>query len=781
MTHSNGTDDDRVPDRIDQPPSDDGLSRRDALRAGAATGIGIAFGSATAAAADDVNVTGCEPSDGGSSPPPGPDVLHETPVTAPQFESDDEWAAEPLMVCGAEAYDDGEFLYQDWVYDDYGANTDEFDRDPQPATDQSIATPVGDIVYPTDDARYRDNAADLLEFRCRRTSGGIAYRVTLNTLVDDAPGAPIVAIGIDDGSGNTRTDWGHGLGELGAPVTHVLVLAKDAAVLDGPEESIAPSVTIDTVHNQFEATVDLDPGGSSWTHFCVTGIHDGNGGFAAVQEEADESNPGGARDENPPPVFNVAFRDEPIGDVHHWREKAQADALAGRDISSFAAEIDFARLERGAVNRDQADPTKLTGYINRVFSSRISIDGRSAYAADEEGVEDDVEDFVLTGHVQPYSVYVPDRYDPGNPGPLHVLPHSLTQNYNQYAGNPNMLRQLGEQRGAIILMFEGRGPAGWWHDQAEFDLFEAWADFRARYEYDTDRVTIGGYSMGGYGTYRLGSLYPDLFAAGFEIVGPPDEDILGGPTDERRESEHNTLDVTDNMRHVPLMMWHGTNDELVPFPGPLNYAQDLRGHGYRHEYDVFPGFDHFMFSILDQWGPGREFLEGRTVTDNPAHITYRSKPVMGHEVEDSGFTLTYDSVYWLSDITVAAPDSDDGGLVDAISYGNGYEPPVVERFNEPGTQPSAHIKRGVRWKEPTAPPRFANRLDLHLEGVTALTVWVDEAGLRLDRPLRLNAETDVDVSLTVTDGETERVVTVPSGEHELTITPCRNASAVSAS
>jgi predicted esterase len=756
---------------------EDGVSRRDALRAGAAAGVGMAIGTGSAAGERSPTVRSCEPTDRDGSPAPGPEVLYEDPITAPQFENGAGWTADPLLVSGAQAYDSGEFLYQDWAYDDYGANTDPTDTSTQPPTSTTLANPVGDVLYPTDDARYRDNAADLLEFRCRTQGNQVIYRITLNTIVDSHPDAPIVAIGIDTGGDGFDT-WGSGIGTLGdLSLDRVVTAGHDGteanAAVKGGDESATASVDVD--RNQIEITVPLAPATETWTHYCVSGVHDGDGGFAQVQNQASATNPGGANGSDPPPVFNVAFCDEPIGSPHHWRDKAQADALAARDISAFGAEIDFDRLRRNVTSREQADPEQLSGYVNRLFSSRISIDGQRSYAPGEEGVEDDGEDAVLTGRVQPYSVYIPESYDPDDPGPLHVLPHSLGQSYNQYAGTPNLLRQLGEQRDALVLMFEGRGPAGWWHDEAEFDLFEAWADFRTRYEYDPDRVTLGGYSMGGYATYRLASLYPDLFARGFEIVGPPDEDIFGGPTDGERESVHNTLDVTDNLRHFPLLMWHGTNDELVPLPGPVNYARDLREHGYRHRFEAFPGYDHFLFSVRDQWGPGREFLDGATVTRNPERVTYRSKPVMGYDltgVDGTQYTESYDSAYWLSDIEVVAPESDDGGLVDAISYGTGYGEPVAENFSGSGTEPDPHVERGTRWKESLDVEGPRNALELDLSGVSALTVWVEEAGLDPSQEIELSVDSDEAVTVRFATESGARPVDVPPGEHTVSVAPC---------
>ena len=67
----------------------------------------------------------------------------------------------------------------------------------------------------------------------------------------------------------------------------------------------------------------------------------------------------------------------------------------------------------------------------------------------------------------------------------------------------------------------GRGTDGWYYGAAGADTFEVWADVARRYELDPGYTAISGYSMGGYGTYKFATQYPDLFAAGQPVVGPP--------------------------------------------------------------------------------------------------------------------------------------------------------------------------------------------------------------------------------------------------------------------
>lgn len=58
----------------------------------------------------------------GPGPRPGPSILYETPAVAPQLTDTGIWHAPPILVSGTTAYRAGEFLYQDYLYDDNGAH-----------------------------------------------------------------------------------------------------------------------------------------------------------------------------------------------------------------------------------------------------------------------------------------------------------------------------------------------------------------------------------------------------------------------------------------------------------------------------------------------------------------------------------------------------------------------------------------------------------------------------------------------------------------------------------
>ena len=58
----------------------------------------------------------------GPGPRPGPAILYRPLAIAPQLTNAGIWHAPPILVSGTTAYRDGEFLYQDFLYDDHGAH-----------------------------------------------------------------------------------------------------------------------------------------------------------------------------------------------------------------------------------------------------------------------------------------------------------------------------------------------------------------------------------------------------------------------------------------------------------------------------------------------------------------------------------------------------------------------------------------------------------------------------------------------------------------------------------
>ena len=56
-----------------------------------------------------------------AGPRPGPAILYSKPPRAPQLENTGAWKAPPILVSGTDAYRSGEWIYQDYLFDDHGA------------------------------------------------------------------------------------------------------------------------------------------------------------------------------------------------------------------------------------------------------------------------------------------------------------------------------------------------------------------------------------------------------------------------------------------------------------------------------------------------------------------------------------------------------------------------------------------------------------------------------------------------------------------------------------
>ena len=119
------------------------------------------------------------------------------PPVAPQLTNRKPWRAKPILVSGTTAYRKGEFLYQDFLYDDTGARLAFDPNDPRTAGNL-FSKPNGTYTYPTAED-YANNAADLVELRVKRLRRATAFRVTLNTLKDPALVAFSIAIGGNEG------------------------------------------------------------------------------------------------------------------------------------------------------------------------------------------------------------------------------------------------------------------------------------------------------------------------------------------------------------------------------------------------------------------------------------------------------------------------------------------------------------------------------------------------------------------------------------------------------
>ena len=697
----------------------------------------------------------------GPAPRPGPDLLYaKPPKQAPQLVNKGPWRAKPILVSGASAYRKGEFVYQDFLYDDHGARGSGRDGG-DPRADDTFSMPNGTYTYPRDPV-YMDNAADLVELRVNPLGDETAFRITLNALKDPERVATTIAIG--DSAEPREVPHGANLAmpaELFLTVHGTEAELADAA--SGEPVGPDPAVKVSRKRNQFEVRVPdeaWDPGRSKARLAAGVGLwNPAEDAYLVPAEDSDASTPGGAGGlSDPPAFFNLAFRnDEPLPvvtealtDPAWWRDKGQADALTAGDGSQFSAQVDFRKLERGKTDQmlDEEGGTPATGPLNRILVSRYDTGEGASFGRPCGEPEDCLGE--LSGRLQPYAIYVPEKRAPKRGFGLTLLLHSLAANYNQFLGTKNQ-SQLGERgRGSIVITPAGRGPDGWYWGHAGADTFEVWADVARRYRLDPDWTSISGYSMGGYGTYKFATQFPDLFARANPVVGPPGLGIWVPPNQPvPGGAASNTNRMLASVRNIPFLIWNGAADELVPVAGARAQAQTFDDLGYRYRFDLFTA-DHFLLAINDEYGPAAEFLGEHEVDRNPPHVSYVVNPAM----DFANVKTTAGHAYWLSGLELRDAQGDAPlGEVDAVSHGFGVADPEPQPTRNGGGSVQggnlgalAYTEQAKDWGEPQSAPK-RNTLDLTSENLSRITVHPKRAQLGCNADVQATTDGPLRVKL----------------------------------
>ena len=706
----------------------------------------------------------------GAAVRPGPELLYAPPAVAPQLTNAGIWHAQPILVSGTTAYRQGEFLYQDYLYDDNGAQETVDPGDPR-MNGNLFSKQNGTYTYPTD-PKYAGNAADIVELRLKPLKGATAFRLTLNTLKDqslvaftialarvDAPSRPL-PFGANVSAPADVVVTVHplsGPGMMGSGVAGGLV----GTVTDGATGKTLGTATVKVDDRRRQVEVRLphalwDPRRGTRRVALGVGLWDASAGkYLLPQGGADATHPGGGGPAGGPAAFfNVAFRtheDVPSPtegtavetSPAWWRDRRQGIELAKGDISRFSIDVNFGKLAR-RVTDDHAVPR--TGPMDRILASRFE---------PKQGTDFSVACFPsnnldctgsYVGRLQPYAIYIP-RKPMQKPGyGLTLLLHSLSAMYNQYLGTRNQ-SQYGERGGGnIVVTPEGRGPDGFYESYGAADVFEVMADVMRRYKIDRSRTVTTGYSMGGIGSLRLASQFPDLFARLHSTVG----------------FEQNT-DVLASLRNVPVLMWNTHGDELANEAFFTQTAQALDALGYRYELDVFqpcanaqcsPLFpNHLELAVNDQFAPGAAFLDDAAVDRNPQRVTYvvdgaRNKPAL---------EMVGDHAYWVSGLTLRDPSKNGPGgepigQIDAVSHALGtLEPASVQlppgngNLSGGNLGPLVYNRVGRTWSATESAPADA----LKITATNIATATIDPKRAKLTCAAKVDITSDGPITVTL--------------------------------
>ncbi len=198
--------------------------------------------------------------------------------------------------------------------------------------------------------------------------------------------------------------------------------------------------------------------------------------------------------------------------------------------------------------------------------------------------------------------YLPPDYSPGRKWPMVVSLHGYKPDNPPYFKSENVdLRHSvwADRYGVIYIEPNGRGNAGY-EGFAEKDILTAIEEAKRRLSVDDDRVYLMGYSMGGAGTWTIGSHHPELFAALAPVYGGWDWHATTSDADAARltpgqrfsREKESSFVQAESLLHMPILVTHGDADDAVPVENSRYVVRMLQRWGYDIRYHEYPGVGH---------------------------------------------------------------------------------------------------------------------------------------------------------------------------------------------
>ncbi len=208
----------------------------------------------------------------------------------------------------------------------------------------------------------------------------------------------------------------------------------------------------------------------------------------------------------------------------------------------------------------------------------------------------------LDDSAQPYGVEVPEGLEIGRSKvPMWIWLHgrgdTATDLHFVYSRLTAKKPGQFQPKGSIVIHPFGRYCNGW-KSAGEVDVFESRDDATARFNVDTNRIVIAGFSMGGAGAWHLGAHFPDQWACVHTGAGFADVKRYQKLTPEKYPvSYEQTLwgfyDVPDyarNFLNVPLVSYSGENDAQRD---SAEYMMEVLGkEGLKVPHLIGPGMGH---------------------------------------------------------------------------------------------------------------------------------------------------------------------------------------------
>jgi len=189
---------------------------------------------------------------------------------------------------------------------------------------------------------------------------------------------------------------------------------------------------------------------------------------------------------------------------------------------------------------------------------------------------------VRSAHLR-YLLHLPASHvaDPGTKWPLILFLHGAGERGEDLDlvrkhGIPRIVEAQGDF--PFIIVSPQCPEHSTWILHAE-ELMALLDEIIATQAVDAGRVYLTGLSMGGYGTWALALAHPQRFAAIAPICGRV-EWYLGFP------------ERASVLAHMPIWVFHGARDEVVPLEASQSAVEALKAAGGQVRFTIYPEAGH---------------------------------------------------------------------------------------------------------------------------------------------------------------------------------------------
>ena len=237
----------------------------------------------------------------------------------------------------------------------------------------------------------------------------------------------------------------------------------------------------------------------------------------------------------------------------------------------------------------------------------------------------------VDGSQQPYALYLPRSFDAPKQYGLLISLHSEDSNHRL-----NLIQVLGiagrgsmapegpsfptlRDQDLIVACPMARGTMGY-QGIAEQDVYDVLADVERRYPVDPDRVYLTGISMGGGGALWLAETHPDLWA-GVAAMCP--------------DSMPGSEDLAGNLLNVPLRLYHGELDTIVPASSSRAWQRRLLDADVPASYTEYAATRHNVWDAAYTRAGVLDWLAGQRRNRWPERVHFVAR------------SYRYNSAYWV--------------------------------------------------------------------------------------------------------------------------------------